>query len=122
VQQYTCGGAQTNQEWQFQPTDSGYYQVVNRNALSRADQNLVWDISGGPWSTEDDIKIQLWTYVGQTNQQWMPIALESGAYKFVGRNSGKCLDVPDASSAVLTQLQQYDCNGSGAQSYTLQQK
>jgi hypothetical protein len=122
VQQYTCGGAQTNQEWQFQPTDSGYYQVVNRNALSRAGQNLVWDISGGPWSTEDDIKIQLWTYVGQTNQQWMPVALGNGAYKFVGRNSGKCLDVPDASSAVLTQLQQYDCNGTGAQSYTLQQK
>ena len=25
-----------NQEWQFQPTDSGYYEIVNRNALSAA--------------------------------------------------------------------------------------
>jgi glucosylceramidase len=122
VQQYTCGSAQTNQEWQFQPTDSGYFQVVNRNALSKAGQNLVWDITGGPWSTADGIKIQLWDYVGQTNQQWMPVALGNGNYKFVGRNSGKCLDVPNASSAVLVQFQQYDCNGTGAQSFTLHQQ
>ena len=122
VVQYTCGAAQYNQEWQFQPTDSGYYQVVNRNALNRAGQNLVWDVNGGPSATADQINIQLWTYVGGTNQQWMPVSLGNGAYKFVARNSGKCLDVPEGSSAVLTVLQQYDCNGGGSQSFSLQQK
>ena len=122
VVQYTCGAAQYNQEWQFQPTHSGYYQVVNRNALNRAGQDLVWDVNGGPSAMADQINIQLWTYVGGTNQQWMPVPLGNGAYKFVARNSGKCLDVPEGSSAVLTVLQQYDCNGGGAQSFSLQQR
>jgi hypothetical protein len=123
VQQYTCGAAQTNQEWQFQPTDSGYYRVVNRNAYNAtAFPSVVWDVTGGPWATADSVAIQLWSYSGNTNQQWMPVPLGNGAYKFVARNSSKCLDVRDASMAVYTPLQQYDCNGTGAQSYTLQPK
>jgi hypothetical protein len=122
VDQYTCGGAQTNQEWQFQPTDSGYYQIVNRNALTQTGHNLVWEVVGGPYATASQVVIELWSYSGGTNQQWMPVSLGNGAYKFIARNSSKCLDVPGASSAVLIGLQQYDCNGTGAQSYTLQQK
>jgi hypothetical protein len=122
VQQYTCGAAQTNQEWQFQPTDSGYYQLVNRNALIRTAQNLVLEVAGGPWATANHVAVNLWSYGGETNQQWMPVYLGNGAYKFIARNSSLCLDVPGASSAVLLPLQQFDCNGTGAQSYTLQQK
>jgi hypothetical protein len=121
IQQYTCGGGQTNQEWQFQPTDGGYYQVVNRNALS-AGLHAVLQVSGGPWATANQVGIQLWNFAGATNQEWMPIPVGNGVYKFVARNSSKCLDVPGASSAVLIPLQQYDCNGGAAQSYTLQQK
>jgi hypothetical protein len=119
VQQYTCGAVETSQEWQFQPASSGYYEVVNRNALNSTGHNLVWDVSGGPWATANGVPIQLWTYGGDTNQQWMPVSLGNGAYKFVARNSSKCLDVPDASSAVSIRLQQYYCNGTGAQSFTL---
>jgi hypothetical protein len=122
VQQYTCGAAQTNQEWQFQPTDSGYYRVVNRNAHDATAINVVWDVTGGPRATADQIPIQLWSYVNNTNQQWMPVPLGNGAYKFVARNSSKCLDVPGASMASPTALQQFDCNGTAAQSYTLQPK
>jgi len=122
LQQYTCGAAQTNQEWQFQATDSGYYQVINRNALILTGNLLVWDVTGGPPATADQVKIQLWSSWGGTNQQWMPVSLGNGVYNFVARNSSKCLDVPNASTAVYTQLQQYDCNGTGAQSYTLLQK
>jgi Ricin-type beta-trefoil lectin domain len=122
VQQYTCAASQANQEWQFQPTDSGYYRVVNRNAYNATATNVVWDVTGGPWATADQIPVQLWSYVGNTNQQWMPVPLGNGAYKFVARNSSKCLDVPGASLVVSGHLQQYDCNGTGAQSYTLQQK
>jgi hypothetical protein len=40
-------------------------------------------------------------------------------YHFVERHDGKCLDVPAASSADSVQLQQYTCNGTGAQSFSL---
>jgi hypothetical protein len=122
IQQYTCGGSQTNQEWQFQSTGGGYYDIVNRNALSTARLPVVLQVTGGPWATANQVGIQLWDYASATNQQWMPIPLGDGVYKFVARNSSKCLDVPEASSAVLIPLQQYDCNGTAAQSYTLQQK
>jgi hypothetical protein len=122
IQQYTCSGAQTNQEWQFQPTNGGYYKIVNRNALSTAGLRVVLQVTGGPWATANQVGIQLWDYAGGTNQQWMPVPVGNGVYKFVARNSSKCLDVPEASSAVLIPLQQYDCNGTAAQSYTLQQK
>jgi hypothetical protein len=122
VQQYTCGAAQNNQQWQFQPTDGGYYQVVNRNALSSAGVHAVLQVSGGPWSTANQVRIQLWNFSGATNQEWMPIPVGNGAYKFVARHSSKCMDVPGASSAVLMPLQQYDCNGTAAQLFTLQSK
>jgi Ricin-type beta-trefoil lectin domain/Bacterial Ig-like domain (group 2) len=122
VDQYTCGGAQTNQEWQFQPTDSGYYQIVSRNAFIQTGHNLVWEVAGEPYATANQVAVELWSYGAGTNQQWLPVSLGNGAYKFIARNSSKCLDVPGASSAVLIGLQQYDCNGTGAQSYTLQQK
>ena len=35
VQQWACSAGSTNQEWQFQPTSGGYYQVVTRNAPAR---------------------------------------------------------------------------------------
>jgi beta-glucanase (GH16 family) len=116
VQQWTCGNGQYNQEWQFTPTDSGYYKVTSRNAP------LVWDVTGGPGAVNSGVKVQLWSYGGGSNQQWMPVALGNGNYKFVARNSGLCLDVPAASTANGVQLQQYTCNGTAAQSFGLTQQ
>jgi hypothetical protein len=121
LQQNTCGTSQS-QQWQFQPAaDSGYYQVVNRSASSAANK-LVWDVTGGAWQTADGAAIQLYTSKVETNEEWMPVSVGNGAYKFVVKNSGKCLDVPGASSAVLLQMTQYTCNGTGAQSFTLKQQ
>jgi Ricin-type beta-trefoil lectin domain len=121
LQQNTCGTSQS-QQWQFQPAaDSGYYQVVNRSASS-AGNKLVWDVTGGEWQTEDGAAIQLYTSKVETNEEWMPVSVGNGAYQLVVKNSGKCLDVPGVSSAVLLQMQQYTCNGTGAQSFTLQQQ
>jgi beta-glucanase (GH16 family) len=116
VMQWSCGSSQFNQEWQFQPTDSGYYRVMVRYAPF-----LGWDVTGGPGATGTGAKIQLWT-VGSpagTNQQWRPVALGNGYFRLVARNSGKCLDVPGASTANGVQLQQWDCNGTGAQAFRL---
>jgi hypothetical protein len=115
VQQWSCGSQQTNQEWQFQATDSGYYKVVNRNAPSE-----VWDVTNN--GTGNGSLIQLWSYGGGTNQQWQPVLLGNGYYKMVGRGSGRCLDVPGASTTNGVQLQIYDCNGTAAQAWKLTQQ
>jgi glucosylceramidase len=116
VQQWTCAAGNTNQEWQFQPTDSGYYKVVTRNAPA-----LGWDVTGGPGATGDGIPIQLWTYGGGTNEQWLPTLQSDGSYTFTARNSGtKCLDVANRSTANGTQLQQWTCtSGDTAQTFRL---
>ncbi|WP_406836040.1 RICIN domain-containing protein [Streptomyces sp. AHU1] len=109
VQQYSCNGSQA-QQWRFTTTSGGYSQVGNR-----ADSTKAWDVTDV--SAADGAPVQLWTYGGGANQQWQAVAEAGGAYHFVNRNSGKCLDVPGASTADSTQLQQYTCNGTAAQSF-----
>ncbi|MFJ6082238.1 RICIN domain-containing protein [Streptomyces sp. NPDC092369] len=109
VQQYTCNGS-TAQQWSFTTTTDGYVSINNANNTSQ-----VVDITGV--STADNALAQLWTYGGGTNQQWLPVDEGGGAYHFVNRNSGKCLDDPAASTADSVQLVQYTCNGSAAQRF-----
>jgi hypothetical protein len=111
VQQYACNGT-TAQQWQFEATSNGFFRIN-----TRIDPAQVLDVTGV--STADGALIQLWAYGGGNNQQWQPVAESTGSYHLVNRNSGKCLDVPGASLADSVQLQQYTCNNTGAQSYTL---
>src|SRR5439155_5275494 len=113
VQQYGCGNNQANQQWQLVASDSGYYRVVNRYT------GLVLDVTGGPGATGSGVKVELWTSWNGPNQQWRPVDMGGGYYKPVARHSGKCLDVPGASIANGVVLQQWDCNGTGAQSFRL---
>jgi aryl-phospho-beta-D-glucosidase BglC (GH1 family) len=112
VQQWACGAQQLNQEWQLQAQGNGRYSIVNRNAPGEA-----LDVTGQ--GTANGSLIQLWTYGGGSNQQWMPVAVGNGEYKLVGVGSGRCLDVPAASTANGVHLQIYDCNGTAAQAFTL---
>ncbi|GGZ41112.1 hypothetical protein GCM10010365_72230 [Streptomyces poonensis] len=109
VQQYACNGTQA-QHWRLQDTGDGRVRVDNRNDATKS-----WDVTGV--SAADAAPVQLWTYGGGANQQWQPVAEADGSYRFVNRHSGKCLDVPSASTADGTQLQQYTCNGTAAQSF-----
>ena len=112
VQQWACGTGQANQEWEFQPQGNGIYSVVNRNAPSE-----VWDITNV--GTANGSLLQLWSYGGGSNQQWSAVSLGNGTYEFVGAGSGRCLDVPGASTANGVQLDIFDCNGTGAQAFRL---
>ena len=116
VQQWACSAGSTNQEWQFQPTSGGYYQVVTRNGASEA-----WDVTGGPSATGNGTPIQLWSATGGTNQQWLPTLQSDGSYTFTARNSGnECLDVTNRSTANGTQLQQWACTANDtAQTFRL---
>jgi endoglucanase len=112
VQQWACGSLQYNQEWQFQSQSNGVYSVINRNAPGEA-----WNVTN--FGTANGSLIQLWNYGGGSNEQWMPVSLGNGYYKFVGVGSGRCLGVPGASTSNGVQLDIYDCNGTGAQSFLL---
>jgi aryl-phospho-beta-D-glucosidase BglC (GH1 family) len=112
VQQWACSPQQVNQEWQLQSQGNGIYSIVTRGAPGQA----LDVINRG---TANGSLIQLWTYGGGTNQQWMPVSVASGLYKLVNVASGRCLDVPAASTANGVQLEIYDCNGTGAQSFRL---
>jgi endoglucanase len=112
VQQWACGPQRVNQEWQLQSRGNGIYSIVTRGAPGQA-----LDVVNR--GTANGSLIQLWTYGGGTNQQWMPVSVASGLYKLVNVASGRCLDVPAASTANGVQLEIYDCNGTGAQSFRL---
>ncbi|MFF4894875.1 RICIN domain-containing protein [Streptomyces sp. NPDC001068] len=109
VQQYTCNGT-TAQQWSLTATSDGYVRINNGNNTSQVVD--VTDVS-----TADNALTQLWAYGGGTNQQWQPVDEGGGAYHFVNRNSGKCLDDPAASTADSVQLVQYTCNGTAAQRF-----
>jgi hypothetical protein len=111
VQQYTCNGSLA-QHWSFTSTGNGRFKVGNRNA---ADQ--VWDVKDV--STADNAPIQLWLFSNGANQQWQPVEEADGAYHLVNGLSGKCLDVPSASTSDGVRLGQFTCNGSAAQSFRL---
>jgi hypothetical protein len=111
IQQYSCNGTQA-QQFQFQPTSSGFTRVNNRN-----DATKVIDVTGV--SAADNAGLQLWTYSNGNNQQWQAVSEGSGYFHFVSRLSNKCLTVPGGSTADSTQLVQFTCNGSAAQSFKL---
>ncbi|WP_293915268.1 RICIN domain-containing protein [Deinococcus sp.] len=114
LQQWACSSpVATNQSWQFKPTSDGYYQVVSAQAP------IVWDVAGGQGATGNGSNVQLWAYVGGTNQQWKPVDLGGGSYQFVARHSNKCLDVRDVSVNNGARLQQWDCTQGPAQKFTL---
>jgi len=115
VQQWSCASGNSNQQWQFQPTDSGFYKVVTRNAPA-----LGWDVAGGPGATGNGAQIQLWTNGGGTNQQWKAVAHADGSYSFTPRNNtNECFDVTNLSTSDGARLQQWACNGGAAQSFTI---
>jgi mannan endo-1,4-beta-mannosidase len=113
IQQYTCNNRYA-QQFQFTPLPGGYYRIGNRNERSQ-----VLDVTGGIFAKGNGVPIQLWRNNGQRNQQWLLVPEGGGFYHFVARHSDRCLDVPGSSAADWLQLQQWDCNSTGAQSFQL---
>ncbi len=116
LQMYTCANGtystQLSQEWIFTAASSGYYEVADANATSEA-----WNVVNV--GTTSGSLMQIWSYGAASNEEWEPVSLGSGYYKFVGQGSGLCLDVPGNSTANSVQLQIYTCNGTTAQAFKL---
>jgi predicted chitinase len=111
VQQYACNNTNA-QHWTFTASSDGYFTIANTSAPGQ-----VWDDTNV--SPDDRAPIQLWLSGGGSNQQWQPVLETGNTYHFVNRFSGKCLDVPGASTADSQQLDQFTCNNTGAQSFTI---
>ncbi|MFC3897782.1 RICIN domain-containing protein [Lentzea rhizosphaerae] len=103
LRQQGCSG----QKWTFTPTSDGYYTVG---------EGAVWDVSNV--SAADNALIHMWQNFSANNQQWRPEQVGTDTYRFVSRHSGKCLDVPGATTNDV-QLVQYTCNGTNAQAFRL---
>jgi hypothetical protein len=110
IQQYTCNGT-TAQQFRFRPTDGGHVRIA-----IRGNPQQVVDVTAV--STADDAPLQLWSYGGGGNQQWLPVRETSGRYHFTARHSGKCLS-GTGSTANGVQLVQRACDNSAAQSFGL---
>ncbi|WP_260735897.1 RICIN domain-containing protein [Tunturiibacter lichenicola] len=113
LQQWTCSN-NTNQEWLFTATGSGYYEVTTYNA-----NTLAWNVVNV--GTSPGTNMQLWTYGGGLNEQFEPVLLSTGYYEFIDRNSGLCLNVPGGATTNGLQLQINTCNGSTSESFKLNQ-
>ncbi|MGW7199986.1 ThuA domain-containing protein [Streptomyces chryseus] len=108
VQQYTCNGTAA-QQFQFRPTDGGYARIA-----VRGNPQQVVDVTGV--SAADNAPLQLWSYGGGGNQQWLPVREPSGRYHFTARHSGKCLSTTGTATNGV-RLVQRACDDSAAQSF-----
>ncbi|NYF91540.1 RICIN domain-containing protein [Tunturiibacter empetritectus] len=116
LQQYTCSSsANTNQQWQFTPTSGGYYEIASYNSST-----LAWNVYDS--GTAPGTNMQLWTYSGTNNEQFMPVLLSNGYYELIDKNSGLCLNVPYGAGLNSLQLQINSCNGGLSESFRLTQQ
>lgn len=105
---WQCHGG-NNQKWH--KTTSGNKNVF---ALKGPGVSKVMDVEGG--SNGNEAKIIIWQEHGGDNQKWY-FNPSNGTLK--SAKSGKCLDVPGNRPGAGVSLQQYDCNGTSAQTFAL---
>jgi len=117
VIQYPFSSGQTNSLWTFVPTSGGYYHINNVNS------GLVLNVSAGGAGGSGINGATIIEYAAQGmipgNDQWMPVQNSDGTFSFYNLFSKQALDVPGASTASSTQLDQWFANGTEAQKFNL---
>lgn len=117
VQQYGCNQTAA-QRWIITGIGDGSVQFK-----SAVDTSKVWDVSNV--STSPGASIWIWTNGQGLNQRWWlnPVSyaanVADGTYSLKNSKSGKCLDVPNTSTAAGVQLQQNTCSNGTAQRFKL---
>ncbi len=79
--------------------------------------NKCLDVSGV--SNDDLAKVWQWDCHSGDNQKWEIQANSDNTVTFIAKHSGKCLDVLYSGKENGTQVQQYTCNNSAAQKFTV---
>jgi uncharacterized repeat protein (TIGR01451 family) len=113
----TCDTTQY-QKWSFVKSLNSHTASTNNYFVAPEITSTVlgWDILNS--GTADYAKADVHAATG-TTQEWKPVVEAGGTYHFINLNSGLCLDVNGNVPSLGLQLQQYDCNGTGAQSFTI---
>ena len=118
VETATCSTTSTLQRWTFDPTGDGYYAIRGVFNNDRA-----WDIipSAGGNTTDDGRQLRSSTVATPiSRQKWVPVlSTDNATIEFVNLNSQSCLDINGSSTATNIQLQQWECNHTGAQRFTV---
>jgi hypothetical protein len=105
-----------SQSWQFVAVGN-FFKI-----LPAASTSFSWDLDGtAGFASNDGQKAWLASYSGANSQLWQVVADSTGGGKvrFINQAFQKCLDVQNAQTANGTPLQQYTCNNTAAQSFTL---
>lgn len=102
---------QTQQQWQFVDSGSGYYRIKSRLSGKVLDVHNQSTANGGP--------IVQWADLNGTNQQWRPADSSDGYVRFISRHSNKALEVQGASTADNANIVQYDDWGGTNQQWKL---
>jgi hypothetical protein len=95
--------------WNLVPSTTGYYKLQSAAATTLY-------LTGA--SAGASLTLQAATTDG--SQDWQPVQLSgySGTHSLVGEGSSRCVDVPNHSTALSTQVQIYDCNLGNNQKWT----
>lgn len=116
IQQYACNQG-SNQRFKVTGLGNGQYQIVP-SATTRA-----VEIAGA--STADGAKTDIWDNTSANNQKWTLEQVSyapnvvNGTYRFISVNSNKCIDLPNSSTSPGQALQQWTCNSTNAQNFTV---
>lgn len=103
IQIWDCSSANSNQTWS-----------IRSDGTIRSQNGLCLDAVNG--AKVNGTPIQLWTCTeNNLAQQWAGPAFDNGGMSIRNPISGRCVDVPGATSSLGASIQLADCNGTGAQ-------
>lgn len=108
--QWTCG-SQTNQQWNLDATDHGYYRVM---AVNSGKCLSVSDAGTGNGSA-----VIQWDCGSRNNQQWRLVQRDDGYFSLAARHSGKCLSLSGDKNQNGATAVQWSCGSQHEQNWRL---
>jgi len=101
-----------NQVFHFERQSDSSYKIIPKHS------NLPIEVRNS--SHENDAEIAQWEYVdGYNCKLWYVIDCGNGYFKFVNKESNKCMDVQGNGTENGVRIQQYEDNGTDAQRFQL---
>lgn len=112
VHQWDCHGGE-NQQWQFRPTDNGFFRIIGRQSGKSLDVEGI--------SLDDRAQVQIYEGNAGLNQQWRLVPTGGGFFRIEARHSRKAIDISEVSTANRARVQQFTNNGGLNQQFRLVQ-
>ena len=113
-----------NQHWRFATTGPSFFRNGgDEYAIVNEQSGKVLEIGG--LSTNAGAPIQQWEWLGGSNQRWLlqtataafAYGSTTGLFRVSAQHSSSCLSLAGATLQIGTQLRQWSCNGTPAQTF-----